>query len=82
MSIETTLARGALADAERERVKHVINCPACAAASRRRQPGCSDGARLREIEAEARAELKRQRELDKAPNPDQLALFTEGEVSQ
>ena len=76
-SIETTLARGAARAAEQDWKAHQAHCPPCYRAVQSRKPGevCDQGHQVRRASQEANRELRRNRELDKLPAPDQEALF-------
>jgi hypothetical protein len=76
-SMETTLARAAATAAEADWKGHHGQCPRCTRAVRGRQWGdlCRFGAEYRAAHLAAAAELRRNRELDKQPAPDQKALF-------
>lgn len=75
-SMQTRLARGAARDAESEWKRHAALCPRCSRLKRdwNSRP-CGTGAELKEEAARLRKDARREAELDKAPNPDQEALF-------
>jgi len=72
VSIETTLARGAAREAETAWKIHRRDCVTC---SRPRGDRCASGQKVWRVHAEAKAELARQRALDKAPIEGQEVLF-------
>ena len=76
-SIETTLARNEAAAAADAWKQHKAHCAQCGGADRSRQRAllCMDGSDLKADHFRANAELKRNRELDKLPSPDQAPLF-------
>lgn len=61
-------------DAERE---HRRDCIACIRATIHRRPSgrCPEGARLYAAARDAAARLRKERELDKVPHPDQMVIF-------
>jgi hypothetical protein len=75
--METTLARFAATEAERDWKYHKAHCPQCSDAARSRcwTVLCPDGQDIRAAHVEAAADLKANRELDKLPSPDQEPLF-------
>jgi hypothetical protein len=79
MSWETTEARAAAREADRDWREHKRSCPVCDSAQRARKPAamCAAGSDLyRDRDrAETAAEVPRQRELDRQPIPDQEVLF-------
>jgi hypothetical protein len=76
MSLQTRLAQGAARDAESEWKRHAGHCPRCSRLARDRgaEP-CGVGAEIRNEAHRLRAVAKREAALDKAPNPNQEALF-------
>lgn len=77
MSRETALARHDAEQAAHNWLGHRKHCPACdaAAARRRWDQLCRQGTGLHVAKRNADAELKRNRELDRQPGPDQEAMF-------
>lgn len=77
MSLETTLARAAFTAADDAWKLHKRQCAGCSVAARHRRWDqlCAPGGTLREAQVQASAELKRNRELDRQPSPDQPPLF-------
>jgi hypothetical protein len=76
-SMQTTLAAGAQRDADNAMRAHVQICVRCRDAKQRKRPGarCDIGQELAGAAAAAARELRRQEELDAAPNPAQAPLF-------
>jgi len=75
-SIETTLARYEARAADEAWSRHRVNCPQCARAGQRGGPvPCEAGLPILQAKLDAAAELKRNRDLDRQPNPDQEPLF-------
>lgn len=77
MSRETTLARSEAEQAAHNWLGHRKHCPRCDTAANRRRWDklCRQGTALHVIKRNADAELRRNRELDKLPAPDQGVLF-------
>ena len=77
MSYQTSEARAELRLAERELKEHLMMCPPCASAQRLRHYDglCFMGLELRSIRNDCRAEVERQRALDREPVEGQEALF-------
>jgi len=76
MSMQTRLAQGAAADAEKEWKRHMGMCPACSRVKRDRQAlPCGPGAELRNELGQLRAKARSEARADKAPNSDQLTLL-------
>jgi hypothetical protein len=77
MSLQLTLARAEERAAEAAWNDHRRHCPLCERATRSRKPGelCTAGARQREALARARAAVKTEQILDKAPIAGQETLF-------
>jgi hypothetical protein len=77
VSLETTLARAEVRRQEQQWRLHLHGCSRCCRAVRGRQwPDlCRFGVPIRDARMTAERELKRNRELDKLPSPDQEALF-------
>ena len=74
---ETREARGLANEADADDRQHRSECFTCQRATRQRDPAgrCADGVRLADAKREAAARLRKERELDKMPNPDQAPLF-------
>lgn len=77
MSIETTLARGAARERERQLREHNRDCAVCGAKGNRerRRKLCRVGMALRLAADTARARARAEAEQDTAPAAGQLPLF-------
>lgn len=77
MSLETTLTRAEAREMDRRWRAHKLQCPACQRAIRARRYSelCREGKAARENKRLADAELRRNREADKAPIPGQGTLL-------
>ena len=76
-SMQTTLAAGAQRAADNEMRRHIQGCVRCRDAKQRKRPGarCDIGQELAAAALEAAREVRRQKELDAAPDPRQAPLF-------
>jgi hypothetical protein len=82
-SMQTTLARGAQRAADNAMRSHIKICSRCRDAKQRKRPGtrCDIGQDLAAAALEAARAVRREKELDAAPNPRQAPLFGISEES-